>query len=72
MSNSIALDVWFKFEDEDSDEPTYEANTFKTEDGVYAVEWSHTAVGIVNYEEFTTYDDAAEWLESQGFCDFTS
>ena len=65
-----ALDVWTKFDTDE--EPTHEANTFVTDDGVYRVEWYHVDVGQVSEEEFSAYADAAHWLESHGFIDFTA
>jgi hypothetical protein len=65
------IDVWLKFEDENDEEPTYEANTFD-KGGYFLVEWYHTAVGQVSSKDFDTYDEATEWLESEGFLDFSS
>lgn len=71
MDTDIALDVWLKFSEENDEESEYEANTFKTEDG-YRVDWYHTAVGQIMSMDFDSYEDAASWLEEEGFIDFTS
>lgn len=79
----VALDVWLKLPSCDCDAfpddlgcdcddmAEYEANTYRAGDG-YAVEWYHTAVGQVSSRYFETYEDAREWLESEGFQDFSS
>lgn len=65
-----ALDVWFKFTDDD-EEPTYEANTFR-DGGAFVVEWYHNDVGQVSEKHFDTYEEAVAWLVSEGFQDFTT
>lgn len=80
----VALDVWLKFVscNDDAghvangcdcdDVAEYEANTYRSGDG-YVVEWYHTAVGsCVVPRYFETYEAAREWLESEGFQDFSS
>lgn len=69
--NRTALDVWLKFDSDDDDEPTYEANTFALEDGTYCVEWYHSAVGKVSHEWFGTYRGACSWYERHGYQDFS-
>ncbi len=49
-----------------------EANTFETSDGRFCVEWYLNAVGLVTRVWFDTYAEATEWLEGQGFSDFSS
>ena len=66
------LDVWLKFDSDEDEEPTYEANTFKDPNGGYCVEWYHNDVGQVTEVFFDTYREATRWLESEGFSDFTS
>lgn len=66
------LDVWLKFEADDDEEAAYEANTFKSPDGTYRVEWSHTAVGQVSTRQFDTREAAAAWLQENDFQDFSS
>lgn len=65
------LDVWLKFSTDDNEEVEFEANTYETTNG-YAVEWYHVDVGQTSGRRFDTYEEAADWLEKQGFVDFTS
>lgn len=69
MTNPI--DVWFKFETDTCEEPTHEANTFKTAEG-YRVEWYLNAVGQVTNVDFDTLEDAHAWYEREGFQDFSA
>lgn len=68
--NNKALDVWLRIPD-DREEAEAEANTYKTATG-YRVEWYLTAVGLVKAREFETLAEAYEWLESEGFDDYTT
>lgn len=73
----VALDVWLRFDDDNDEESAYEANTYRTPetDGLragYVVEWYHTAVGQVSRVWFSTYSEATEWLEANGYQDFSS
>lgn len=70
-SDTEPIDVWLRFADEDDEEAEAEANTFHDGDG-YRVDWDLTSVGLVTSVQFATYDDARNWLISQGFADFTS
>jgi hypothetical protein len=72
MAEAIALDVWLKFSEEDDEEAAYEANTYRDGVGDYRVEWYHTAVGQISFKIFASYAEAAQWLEDNGFIDFTS
>lgn len=66
------LDVWLRFESDNDDEASHEANTyFNDNTGRYRVEWYSNAVGLVTHEEFDSYFDAQEWLERAGYIDFT-
>lgn len=65
------LDVWLKFDHEDDEEATHEANTFKDEAG-YRVEWYLNSVGLVKSVYFDTLAEAHAWYEREGFQDFTS
>lgn len=65
------LDVWLRFEHPDDEEAAYEANTFRTADGGYRIEWYHNAVGLVAKEDFDTLDEAYAWYERNGYQDFT-
>lgn len=67
---SEAIDVWLRIP-EDSEESEAEANTYLTETG-YRVEWYLTAVGLVTAVEFDTLADAYDWLEREGFANYTS
>ena len=68
-----AMDVWLRFVDGDDDEAEAEAeaNTFRGRGG-YIVKWYLTAVGLVKERDFATYDDAAAFLTSEGFTDYSS
>jgi len=66
------LDVWLKFDAEDDEEPTHEANTFLTDDKTFRVDWYNTSVGEVTSKEFDTYAEAVAWLEPGGYEDFSS
>ena len=70
MNEEQALDVWLRIP-EDSEESEAEANTYLTETG-YRVEWYLTAVGLVTAVEFDTLADAYDWLEREGFVNYTS
>jgi hypothetical protein len=72
MDNSEPLDVWLAFDEPNDEEASHEANTYLTDNGRYRVEWYSNAVGLVSRREFSTYDDAAEWLTNCGYQDFTS
>lgn len=72
------IDVWIRTSNEDDDfspgEDGYynaEANTYLTELG-YRVDWYLSAVGLVKSVEFDTLADAYDWLEAEGFEDYTS
>jgi hypothetical protein len=72
------IDVWLRTANEDDDfspdENGYynaEANTYLTEHG-YRVEWYLSAVGLVKSVEFDTLADAYDWLEAEGFENYTS
>lgn len=71
MAESKPLDVWLKFDSDEDEEPTYEANTFETAWG-YEIEWYHTAVGQVNWVSFDRLEEAHKWYADNGFQDFTS
>ena len=64
-------ETWLKFDSEYDEEPSHEANLFKTELG-YTVEWYHVSVGQITHAEFDTIDEARTWLEEKGFADFTA
>lgn len=66
------MDVWLKFTLESDEEPTYEANTFLDEDIMFRIDWYHVDVGLVNSVRFSTYAEAVDWYESEGFLDFSS
>lgn len=71
-----ALDVWLRFDAEGDDEAAAEANTWELEPDmgrpVFAVGWSLTAVGLVTWAYFHSYEDARAWLEAEGFEDYSS
>ena len=70
--NNNFNEVWLKFENDTDEEPTFEANTFKDDDGDYVIEWSHTAVGQITAVYFNTLEEAHAWYEENGYQDFTS
>ena len=66
------LDVWLKmYEEDELGEAEWEANTYKI-DGFFAVEYYHNSVGLVYSKKFASYQEATDWLESEGFQDFTT
>jgi hypothetical protein len=67
-----ALDVWFYFDSDETDEATMEANTYKISDNLYRVMWSHTAVGLLSAKDFESLEDAHSWLIENGYQDFSS
>lgn len=69
--DKIPLDVWLRFDSEDDEEATYEANTYGNDEEGYTVEWYHTAVGLVSHKWVPTLDDAHQWYLDNGFVDFT-
>ncbi len=70
--SDTAIDVWLRFDDPENDfEAEAEANTYFTETG-YRVEWYLTAVGLVKRVEFDTLADAYDWLEDEGFVNYSS
>lgn len=71
MSDDEPLDVWFRFDDSDSEYAEAEANTFPDEDG-FRVEWYLTTVGQVTSRWFATRAEATAWLEAEGFEDYSS
>lgn len=71
ITEDVALDVWLRIPDGE-EEAEVEANTFREDDGTVRVEWHHTAVGVVSSKGFASYDAAREWLEAEGFGDYTT
>ncbi len=65
-----AVDVWLRIPDGE-EESEAEANTYLTDTG-YRVEWYLTAVGLVTSVEFDTLSDAYDWLQREGFDNYTS
>ena len=66
----IPIDVWLRIPDE-GEESDAEANTYITETG-FSVEWYLTDVGQVTAVEFDTLADAYDWLQAEGFANYTS
>ncbi len=64
------IDVWLCIP-ADEEEAEAEANTYVTENG-YRVEWYLNSVGLVKSVEFSTLADAYDWLEHEGFADYSS
>lgn len=70
MQEKNYVDVWLRIPD-GHEEAEAEANVRVTETG-YAVDWYLTAVGLVKTVEFDTLADAYDWLEREGFANFTT
>jgi hypothetical protein len=70
IASGNPVDVWLRIPDGE-EEAEAEANTYQTETG-YRVEWSLTAVGLVRAAEFDTLAEAYDWLEAEGFDNYTS
>ncbi len=69
---SDPLDVWLRIPDGE-EEAEAEANTYMDFTRYqYRVDWYLTAVGMVKSAFFPTLAEAHDWLEEQGFADFTS
>lgn len=63
-------DAWLRFDTPEDEECNAEANIMFNDNG-YFVAWEFGA--YVNYTgPFNSYDSASEWLESEGFEDYTS
>lgn len=72
MTNTLApIDVWLKFDTDEDEECTHEANTYMTDTG-YRIDWYLNSVGLVTSVEFDTLADAYDWYEREGFQDFSS
>lgn len=65
-----ALDVWLRIP-EGEEESEAEANVYLEGDH-FRVEWYLTAVGLVTKVPFLTYQGARDWLESEGFEDYSA
>ncbi len=70
---SDPIDVWLKFDPEwnGDEEPTYEANTYRTDVG-FEIQWYHVDIGVVNRVQFDTLSDVYDWYASNGFTDYTA
>lgn len=65
------IDVWFKFDSDEDETPTYEANTFKRGDH-FIIGWYHNDVGLVTEVRCDTLAEAHAWYERQGYIDMSS
>ena len=65
-----ALDVWLRIP-EGVEESEVEANVYPEGD-YFVVKWDLTAVGLVTEVPFLTYQGARDWLESEGFVDYSA
>ena len=72
VSQYDPLDVWVAFDTEADEEPTYEANTYRNEDGTYRVEWYHTGVGQVSVIGFSCLSAAYCWYYNHGYIDLSA
>lgn len=80
MSTDTAIDVWLRVSD-DEDHSDFEAlpdgrwpaeaNTYPDGRG-YRVEWYLTAVGLVTSVWFPSLPEAYQWLEAEGFEDYST
>lgn len=66
-----AVDVWLRIP-EGEEESEAEANVFADDPDHFRVEWYLTAVGQVTEVYFETYEKAREWLEAEGFEDYSA
>jgi len=64
------IDVWLRIADGE-EEAEAEANTYLTENG-YRVEWYLNSVGLVKSVEFDTLAEAYDWLQREGFRNFST
>lgn len=64
-------DVWMRFESDDDDEPSHEANTYAYGDR-YVIKWYHTGVGLVQAHYVDTLAEAHAWYAANGYADFSS
>ena len=72
LTGGRALETCLRFDEDDDEEPTYEANVYRESDGTVSVRWSLVAVGLETVVPCTTRDAAREWLASAGYVDFTA
>ena len=64
-------ETWLKFDAETDEEPSHAATVEKTTYG-YRVGWWNESVGLVTDVDFSTLEDAHEFLERGGYSDFTA
>ena len=65
------MQIWFKFDAPDDEEPSHTANIFTEDDGA-RVEWWNEDVGLVTTEHHPDTASAERALESSGYTDFTA
>lgn len=72
MNDVEPIDVWLRFDDENDETATYEANTFRNPGGTFRIEWYHNDVGQVTTVDLDTYDECVAWYETNGYRNFTA
>lgn len=65
------MQTWLKFENDTDEEPTRTAHVFTGRDEVRITLWDEGACQVTTVHKYTM-DDAEQWLESEGFEDFTA
>ena len=64
------MQIWFKFDAPDDEEPSYTANVFTEDDGT-RIEWWNEDVGYVYTVNASSIQNAERWLTDRGFIDYT-
>lgn len=65
------MQIWFKFDAPDDEDPAYTANVFPEDDGA-RIEWWNEDVGYVYTVNARSIQNAERWLTDRGFSDFTA
>lgn len=66
-----AMDVWLRFESDEDEEPTHEANTYAEGDR-FVIKWYHVDVGLVSAVRFDTLDAVWAWYDANGYQDYSA
>lgn len=65
------MQIWFKFDAPDDEDPSHTANVFTEEDGA-RIEWWNEDVGVVSTVNASSVRNAERWLTDRGFIDYTA
>lgn len=68
----FGTEVWMRFEADEDEEPTHEANISLDDDGDYMVEIDFVATSNVTEHYFDTAEEARSFLENMGYDDYTA